>query len=155
MAQGGPGGWPYIYLLEILKGTFFWDTLYLHRASCNVNLRTIHFRRTSSWQTPCSWRCCKNSTEYWYYSEYCYLKKKKSWKWNHPTHPLLSTSAFAIISSSFWSDIPGLKNPDLIYNPLFWQQELYLGAFWRMHCRKLWWYWWEKMGNRHRGRALV
>ena len=33
-----------------------------------------------------------------------------------PTHPLLSTSAFAIISSSLWSDMPGLKNePILIF----------------------------------------
>ena len=30
--------------------------------------RMIHFRRTSSWQTPCSWQCCENISYYWYFS---------------------------------------------------------------------------------------
>ena len=40
-----------------------------------------------------------------------------------PTHPLLSTSAFAIISSSLWSDMPGLKNEPIL---IFFQEQIYL-----------------------------
>ena len=46
-----------------------------------------------------------------------------------PTHPLLSTSAFAIISSSLWSDMPGLKNEPIL---IFFQEQIYLKT-----CSKL------------------